>query len=479
MSESLGICQLWRSGYVQVRPLYYMLQRPHCYTSGRGFVKLTEMLLPGSPWASTYLGQRDLDEALHHAAYEGKIEVVRLILARGACVNSRSRLFGSALLAAVEGGHVEIAELLLKQGANVNAQYRNIELTRRNSGSALEVAARSGNLMLVKLLLKYGANINPSPNASILASADKSLVPFLLNNGANINGRNSEGVGVLYKAARRSEIYDGEVTFRFLLERGADVNAEGGHYGNALQALCRYTRVKQNLVKLLLDKGANINAKGGFYGNALQAACFSHEGDLRGSVVELLLDRGADINAQGGHYGTALQAACDTKWLNPIYPAYHVQWLKTKPKTKPKTKLVAYLLEKGADARIQGGKYGSALQAACGRGHIDVVHLLLGRGADVNVQGGKYGNTLQAACSSHNIKTVRLLLDRGADVNAQGGKHGNALQAAAVLKLNGLFYREEEKTLELVNSYSACCQVNDRAEIRKCIAKAACAGVHD
>ena len=56
---------------------------------------------------------------------------------------------------------------------------------------------------------------------------------------------------------------------------------------------------------MLLDRGADVNAQGGEYGNALQAAL--ERGHDR--VVQMLLDRGADVNAQGGEYGNALQAA--------------------------------------------------------------------------------------------------------------------------------------------------------------------------
>ncbi|OQD72693.1 hypothetical protein PENANT_c227G08858 [Penicillium antarcticum] len=54
----------------------------------------------------------------------------------------------------------------------------------------------------------------------------------------------------------------------------------------------------------LIDKGADVNAHGGAYGNALQAASRGHQ-----EIVNLLLDKGADVNAQGGRYGNALQAA--------------------------------------------------------------------------------------------------------------------------------------------------------------------------
>ncbi|EXU98137.1 ankyrin repeat protein, partial [Metarhizium robertsii] len=90
---------------------------------------------------------------------------------------------------------------------------------------------------------------------------------------------------------------------RDLIGKGADVNAQGGRYGNALYAASSQGHLE--IVQLLLDKGADVNAQGGRYGNALQGA--SSRGHLE--IVQLLLDKGADVNAQGGEYGTALQGA--------------------------------------------------------------------------------------------------------------------------------------------------------------------------
>jgi ankyrin repeat protein len=71
------------------------------------------------------------------------------------------------------------------------------------------------------------------------------------------------------------------------LAAGADVNAQGGQYGNALQAasLEGYERV----ALMLIAAGANVNAQGGEYGNALQAASVWD----REKVVQTLLAAGA------------------------------------------------------------------------------------------------------------------------------------------------------------------------------------------
>src|ERR1700728_1067158 len=88
-----------------------------------------------------------------------------------------------------------------------------------------------------------------------------------------------------------------------LVMNGVDVNAQGGFYGNALQAASY--KGHEAIVGLLLENGADVNAQGGKYGNALQAAsCRGHE-----AIVCLLLEKGTDVNAQGGDYGNALQTA--------------------------------------------------------------------------------------------------------------------------------------------------------------------------
>ncbi len=221
-----------------------------------------------------------------------------------------------------------------------------------------------------------------------------------------------------------------------LLDKGAKINAQGGEYGNALQAASAKghkevvqqllnkgaeinaqdehygnalqtasTRGHKEVVQQLLNNGAKINAQGGEYGNALQAA--SVEGHKK--VVEQLLDKGAKINAQGGQLGNALQAA---SWTGD-------------------EKVMQLLLDKGAKINAQGGMFGNALQMASARGHKEVVQQLLNKGAEINAQGGHYDNALQAASARGHKEVVQQLLEKEAEINAQGGFYGNALQAAS------------------------------------------------
>ncbi|KAG7436789.1 putative ankyrin repeat protein L93 [Fusarium oxysporum f. sp. raphani] len=223
----------------------------------------------------------------------------------------------------------------------------------------------------------------------------------LTTEGADVNAQGGEYGNALQAASFKGNLR----VVQLLLDNGADVNVEDGKYGNALQAASYESNLE--VMQLLLDKGADVNAQGGKHGNALQAA--SSRGHLE--IVQLLLDNGADVNAQGGEYCYALQAAI-------IHDHQEV---------------VQLLLDNGADVNAEGawfGWYGGALQAASLNGNLRVVQLLLDNGADVNAEDYRYGNSLQAALHNGNLEIVQLLLDKGADVNAQGGKHGNALQVA-------------------------------------------------
>lgn len=106
---------------------------------------------------------------------------------------------------------------------------------------------------------------------------------------------------LLHFGAVSDSIFSHLVT-QLQVDKGADIDASSGLFGNALQEAAY---IKESVVQLLFKNGTDINKSGGEHGNALQAA--SYYGSE--SVVQLLLDKGAAINASGGKYGSALGAA--------------------------------------------------------------------------------------------------------------------------------------------------------------------------
>ena len=139
------------------------------------------------------------------------------------------------------------------------------------------------------------------------------------------------------------------------------------------------------VIKMLIEGGANVNCQGGSFGNALQAAsCPGSE-----AIVTMLIESGADVNMQGGYHGSALQAA-----------SY-----------QGSESIIKMLIESSADVNVQGEHYGSALQAASHQGSEAIVKILIDNGADVNVRGGRCGTALQAASrqGSEAIRAIEMV----------------------------------------------------------------------
>jgi ankyrin repeat protein len=263
------------------------------------------------------------------------------------------------------------------------------------------------------------ANSEDEPASALYYAAFGGLlnaVKCLLSQGADIDAQ-----GGYYGTALQAASAKGyEKIVELLLGKGADVDAGGGYYGTALHAAS--TNGHEKIVYLLLGKGADVDARDEYYCTALQAASAGgHE-----KIVELLLNKGADVDAGGEYYSTALHVAS----------------------TNGHEKIVELLLGKGAEVEARRRFNGvTALQAASAEGHKKIVELLLDKGADVDARGGYYCTALQEASANGHEKIVELLLAKGADVDARGGYYGTALQAASG---NG-----HEKIVELLRRSSS------------------------
>ncbi|KAL5085108.1 hypothetical protein Trisim1_010896 [Trichoderma cf. simile WF8] len=430
------------------------IRRPHLYTIRSGFRQLTEMVISRSVGVGKYLTQWDVDEGLLWATFDRRKNIMKLLLDKGAQMlnfleiaawrgdaesvgllldyqaetNALAGKMESALRSALWEGHLDVLKLLLSRGADVNSPFDKANYMPIPSYAFLSSRRIncSGIVDCLRFLLDNGASDNMKDSTSLAAALyvaihvkARSASQLLLDRGANVNELAGEK-GYPLQAACYPDCGDAAFV-EDLLDRGADPNAQGGTYNTALQAACIETRAHKpeesmKIIRLLLDRGADVSIQGGKYGTALQAACYNH--DLPIAVIKDLLKNGADVNVQGGCYGNALQAACqrNSRYILDV--------------RERDLEIVQLLLDRGADVHAEGGYYGTALQAACASEYEDVVHLLIDRSANVNAQGGRYGTALQAACATGNLDIVHLLLKEGANINVEAGYHGTALEAA-------------------------------------------------
>ncbi len=129
--------------------------------------------------SSTFEGQTPL----HIAICNRFLNLVKVLIEKGADVNAVNINGRTPLMFAAQQGHLDLVKHLYEQGANIH-KVLNIRAT------ALYIAAENGNLDTVKYLRQQGANIHKSLNngaTPLLIAAQQGhldIVEYLLKHGA-------------------------------------------------------------------------------------------------------------------------------------------------------------------------------------------------------------------------------------------------------------------------------------------------------
>jgi ankyrin repeat protein len=313
--------------------------------------------------------------ALTHAAENGRLDAVKLLLKAGAKANEKVG-FGcdvyqqTALMSAAKAGHVDVAKTLLDAGA--------IAWAKDGSGTTvLHYAAEGGQSAVIELLLKAGAQVevkNKSGLSPLMTAASEGrseVVKSLLKAGADPN-RFTHGMTALYYAA------------------------SGGHAA---------------VVKLLLDAGADIKAGGPTFSPLEGASSEGHK-----EVVDLLLKAEPRPNKRGsGKTSMADGAALSNAAL------------------MGQVEIVRTLLESGADPNCAGEEHFTPLMGAVRSGAIEIVKMLLSAGADVNALNEQRETALDLAYD--NIKAAKdqakfLKMMSGDDMDAETREAIRIIKAA-------------------------------------------------
>jgi ankyrin repeat protein len=286
-----------------------------------------------SDYNSGYLGG---GAPIKNAAARGHIEVVRLLLERGADPNLPEEGVapdGHALYSAAANGHFEVAKLLLEHGAHPNAEVE-------SSADALSRAVSNGDQKMIELLCAHGAaravHLLAYYNDLQTAAAVFAAKPALADDPEALANAAGEGH---------------EAFVRLMLRHQPDLPRRVEFPGWSVGAKTR------ELNELLFQHGLNPSAP-----DWLGIAPLHHlarNGDVEKATI--FLDHGADLHARD-------EDICSTPlgWAAKF----------------GKTEMVEFLLQRGAKPNLPDDPpWAAPLAWATRRGHATIAELLKRHGA--------------------------------------------------------------------------------------------------
>jgi hypothetical protein len=157
--------------------------------ASKGHMEVLRLLLEqgANPYAVEYNGMA----ALHFASLHGHLPAVNLLLQR-TDVNVQDKDGYTPLFLATRSQNVQMIAVLISKGADVN-------MKNKLGNTPLHEAVRRANLAIVKLLYSKGADVNVQnihgwTPLHLAAHGLAEIVKYLVARGADINVKNEEGL---------------------------------------------------------------------------------------------------------------------------------------------------------------------------------------------------------------------------------------------------------------------------------------------
>jgi len=213
-------------------------------------------------------------------------------------VEHRYEEWATPLCYAIIGGNIEIVKLLISKGAKVESQ----------SELLLDQTVSDNRVDLVKLLVENGADPSKAPKKVDDNSEMSQLLKSYGNTPADINALDKMGWPRIVYVCRGDKGEHPEEVVR-LLGLGADIDMRSSKGKSALHCAAKAGFLK--VIDLLIEKGANIDAidnKGETpLFEAIRSTIKNREKLHR--AMESLLKKGADPNIKNNNAMSPLQIA--------------------------------------------------------------------------------------------------------------------------------------------------------------------------
>ncbi|KAK6956941.1 hypothetical protein Daesc_002223 [Daldinia eschscholtzii] len=273
---------IWASFHVECLQLYSPLTRASYF----GLEEVVEQLCNQG---NLDIESRDTDDnqtPLMWAAQRGHDGIVRLLLDRGASVNS-DHLFDTPLIKAVKNKHSIVASTLLTRGANIEAADINGKTSlfyAATLGRGYKTLSYDGDLL--RLLLRHGANVQArditgkTPLSYAAEEGCDAVISVLLENGADPELKDSEGRTALSYAAEAGH----HAVTQILLQQGADTSSKDNRGRPSLYYAIKWQH--GSIARLLLDNITNVPPHDPYMELLWACTCWGEQSDIEKMVCE-------------------------------------------------------------------------------------------------------------------------------------------------------------------------------------------------